>query len=96
MRLFLDCPICGEVVPAFDRQHMKTKHPEYFLESKKWRNAEYALFAPMFISVVLFGYFGETSQTLMSDGFLAILLAFLVAELYVLKQVKRLIDKHKV
>jgi hypothetical protein len=75
---------------------MKTKHSEYYLESKRWRTAAYVPFPPIFISLILyFGYFSGNPSTLLSDAVLAIMIVSFAAEFYIESKVIRLIGKHR-
>jgi len=90
------CPICEEEVSSFDTQHMKMKHPEYYLESKRWRNAAYVPLFPIFISVMLYIiYFFDKPLTLLSGAVIAIMIVSFATEFYVQYRVIRLIGKYR-
>ena len=91
------CPICGEELSSFDTKHMKTKHPEYFQQSRKLRYGLYVCLVVMGIFVLLGDIFNNGHLALSNAGnifLIAFGIVFLIA-LTIFRKLFGLISKYR-
>ena len=87
-------PICGKELSSIDRQHhIKTKHHEYFYESRKWVGASY-LAISNFIFFILFFSFKAENSTLAASIILVLVVVDVVITTYIVRKLKGLVGKY--
>ena len=89
------CPICGEELPSFDRKHTKTKHPEFFRESRKWSNLAILSALSTCILLILNAYLMGKSSRLVFDIVFVLVMVNIGIELYIISKVIRVVEKYR-
>lgn len=91
------CPICGEETSSLDRQHMKTKHPEYFRESRKWWNASLLSVVSMATLGMMFTYYNSriSPDLLVTRTLFVLTMVNVAIVFYMINKVIRLVGKYR-
>ena len=89
------CPICGKELSSLDRQnHIKTKHHEYFYESRKWVSASYlAIFSNFIFFIIFFGLKAENS-TFVVTIILVLMVVDATIAAYIVRKLRGLVSKY--
>ena len=89
------CPICGKELSSLDRQnHMKTKHHEYFYESRKWVTVSYlAIFLNLIFFITFFSLNAENSTYAVSIILVLMALDAAIA-IFIIRKLKGLVSKY--
>ncbi len=90
------CSICGEELSSFDRKHLKTKHPEYYREARRWYYASYlVVFSFCVVAFVLLYFRNELSENYVNIIILSFLSVELVFAVYIFHKLRRLENRYR-
>lgn len=89
------CPICGKELSSLDRQHhIKTKHHEYFYESRKWVSASYLAILSNFIFFIMFFGFKAENSTFAASIILVLVVVDAAIATYIVRKLRGLVSKY--
>lgn len=92
------CPLCGEELPTYSdyKQHVKTKHTDFYLESRKGEKTTIMAILSMGAFATLYiWYFVKRPLSLLGSFVFVLMIISVGAVVYILRQRLLLMQKYK-